>query len=169
MKLRKQTLALSLAVACAWIGGNAHAAGTHTININATVTGTCKFNTGLSNVSLTLDPTATTTVNSSPDNVYYRCTNGTVPSFDLTPATTGTGVTPIASLGASATGSGAGLLSNGTQTIPYTFSATGGGNGTGMGAGNDLTLAVTVSVDQTNAANVPAGSYLDTIAVNVNP
>ena len=62
-----------------------------------------------------------------------------------------------------------GNLLQGAETIPYTFSSTSGGAGSGLGSGNDKTLAVTVSVAQSGAANVTPGTYSDTIVVNVSP
>lgn len=155
MKLRKRFLALSLAVGFASIGGNAFAAGpNHTITVNASVAAVCKFNTTASTVALTVDPTTATTV-SGTDNVLYRCTNGTAPTFTLTSSST------------SSTSSG--NLIQGAESIPYTFTSTSGVAGSGMGAGNDKTLGVTVSVDQTTAAGVTPGTYSDTIVVSVNP
>ena len=156
MTLKKKLLALSLAVGFAGIGGNAFAANSHTITVNASVSGTCKFNTAASTVALTLDPTLTTTVTGS-DNVVYRCTKGTTPAFTLTSSSTSS--------------TSGGNLVQGAESIPYTFSSSGGGAGTGMGnsAANDKTLAVTVSVDQSGAANVTPGTYSDTIIVDVTP
>lgn len=155
MKLKKQILALGLAVGFASIGGSAFAAGpNHTITVNATVPTVCKFSSTTSSVTLALDPTLTTTVTGT-DNVLYRCTNGTAPTFTLTSSST-----------SSTTG---GNLAQGAETIPYTFTSTSGGPGTGLGSGNDKTLGVTVSVDQTNAASVTPGTYSDTIVVSVNP
>ena len=155
MKLRKQVLALSLAVGFAWIGGNAFAAAPNpTITVNASAATVCKFTTTASTVNLTVDPTASTTVTGT-DNVLYRCTNGTSPTFLLTSSST-------------SSTSGGNLL-QGAETIPYTFSSISGGAGSGLGSGNDKTLAVTVGVDQTAAANVTPGTYTDTIIVSVNP
>lgn len=156
MKLRKQTLALSLALACACIGGNASAANSHTITVNASVAAVCMFNTTASTLALTVDPTATSTV-SGTDNVLYRCTSGTTPSFTLTSSSTSS--------------TSGGNLIQGAESFPYTFSSVGGGAGTGMGniSANDKTLAVTVSVNQAGAANVSPGTYTDTIVVDVTP
>lgn len=154
MKLKKHILALGLAVGFAWVGGSAFAANGHTITVNASVAQVCKFNTAASTIALTLDPTLTTTVTGT-DNVLYRCTSGTAPTFSLTSSSTSS--------------TSGGNLVQGAENIPYTFSSSGGGSGTGMGAGNDKTLAVTVSVDQTGAANVTPGTYSDTIVVSVNP
>ncbi|HLS86013.1 MAG TPA: spore coat protein U domain-containing protein, partial [Burkholderiales bacterium] len=127
----------------------------HTVNVSATVTGNCKFvNSGGSTpLTLSIDPTATTTASGTAD-VLYRCTNGTSPIFALTSA----------SLGSTT----AGNLGNGSETIPYAFSSTNEGAGAGFGAGSDKKLTVTVTVDQTDAASVSAGTYTDDIAVTIN-
>ena len=132
----------------------AHAGDSHTVNINGTVSGTCKFNSPTSTVNLTIDPTLTTTVTQGA-NVLYRCTKGTAPTFALASGST-----------TSATG---GNLVNGAESIPYTFTSVAGGSGTGMAAGNDKTLAVSISVNQANAANVTPATYTDTIAITLTP
>jgi spore coat protein U domain-containing protein, fimbrial subunit CupE1/2/3/6 len=154
MKFERKTLALGVAAACVWMGGNAYAADNHTITVAAAVSGTCKFNSAASTINLTVDPTAVTTL-SPTGTVLYKCTKTTTPAFTLTSTST-----------SSTTG---GDLISGTENFAYTFSSTGGGNGTGMGSGQDKTLTVTVNVDQALAANVTPGTYSDTITVNVTP
>ena len=153
MKTNRKLLLLAAAAALL-ASGAARANDSHTITVNATVVGTCKFNAASSTLSLTLDPTASSTV-SQTASVLYRCTKGTAPSFAL-------------SSGSTSSASGGNLV-NGAESIAYTYSNTPGGSGTGMGAGNDKTLAVTVSVSQANAANVTPGVYTDTIAITLTP
>ncbi len=154
--MKRVKLSAALVTAAFTMGlGAAQAGDTHTINVSAAVTGTCKFQTtSPSTINLTLDPAATTTVNQT-GNVLYRCTNGTAPTFVMTSGST-----------ASASG---GNLRQGTESIAYTYSSTNQGAGTGMGTGNDRTLAVTVSVNQALAASVSPGTYSDTIAVTLTP
>jgi spore coat protein U-like protein len=153
MSTKKNNL-IAATIAALLLAGNAMAADSHTITVNATVSATCKFNAASSTMNLTLDPTATSTVTQTA-SVLYRCTKGTTPSFALSSGST-----------SSATG---GNLVNGTESIPYTFSSTAGGNGTGMGAGNDKTLSVSVSVNQANAANVTPAVYTDSITITLTP
>jgi spore coat protein U-like protein len=134
--------------------GGALAADSHTITVNATVNGNCKFNAGTSTVNMTLDPTLSTTATGNAA-VLYRCTKGTLPVFALSSGST-----------SSATG---GNLVNGAESIPYTYTSASGGAGTGMGAGQDKTLSVTVSVNQANAAGVTPNTYTDTIAITLTP
>ena len=145
---------IAATIAALMLAGNAMAADSHTITVNATVSGTCKFNAASSTLNLTLNPTATSTVTQTA-SVLYRCTKGTAPNFALASGST-----------SSATG---GNLVNGAESIPYTFSSTAGGAGTGLGAGNDKTLSVSVSVNQANAANVTPAVYTDNITITLTP
>ena len=152
MKSNKTRIAAALAAIL--MSAAAHAGDNHSVSVNGTVSGNCKFNSPSSTVNLTIDPTASSTVTQNA-SVVYRCTKGTTPAFALSSGST-----------SSATG---GNLVNGAESIPYTFSSVSGGNGTGMGAGNDKTLAVSVSVNQANAANVTPAVYTDSIAITLTP
>ncbi len=152
MKSNKTRIALALAAIL--MSAAAHAGDGHSVTVNGSVTGTCKFNSASSTVNLTLDPTASATVTQTA-SVLYRCTKGSAPVFALASGST-----------SSATG---GNLVNGLESIPYTFSSAAGGSGTGMGAGNDKTLSVSVSVNQANAANVTPAVYTDSIAITLTP
>lgn len=151
MKSNKKLIAALVAML---VSGAAAAGDNHTVTVNATVNGTCKFNAGTSTVNLTLDPTASSTLTQNA-SILYRCTKGTAPAFALASGST-----------SSATG---GNLVNGAESIAYTFSSTSGGAGTGLGTGNDKTLGVSVSVNQANAANVTPNVYTDTIAITLTP
>jgi spore coat protein U-like protein len=145
---------LIAAVVAMLVSGAAAAGDNHTVTVNATVNGACKFNAGTSTVNLTLDPTASSTVTQNA-SILYRCTNGTTPTFALASGST-----------SSATG---GNLVNGAESIAYTFTSTSGGSGSGMGTGNDKTFGLSVSVNQANAANVTPNVYTDSIAITLTP
>lgn len=151
MKSNKKLIAALVAML---VSGAAAAGDNHTVTVNATVNGTCKFNAATSNINLTLDPTASTTLTQNA-SILYRCTKGTAPTFALASGST-----------SSPTG---GNLVNGAESIAYTFSSAPGGAGSGLGAGNDKTLGVSVSVNQANAANVTPNVYTDTIAITLTP
>jgi spore coat protein U-like protein len=150
MKSNKNLIAAVVAL----LMSGAAAADDHSVTVNAAVNGSCKFNSASSTVSLTLDPTSSSTATQGA-SILYRCTKGTAPSFALASGST-----------SSATG---GNLVNGAESIAYTFSSTTGGAGAGMGAGNDKTLALSVSVNQANAANVTPATYTDSIAITLTP
>ena len=154
MKCTNQKLLTALCAAALMTSAGAKAADSHTITVSATVVATCKFNSASSTMSLTLDPTASSTVSQSA-SVLYRCTKGTAPIFALASGSTSSGT--------------GGNLVNGSEAIAYTFSSAAGGNGTGMGGGQDKSLSVTVSVNQSNAANVTPAVYTDTIAITLTP
>lgn len=153
MKPTKKLIAAAFACA-ALVAGLAQAADSHVITVNATVAGTCKFNSAASTIALTLDPTLATNV-SQTGSVQYRCTNGTAPAFALSSGST-----------SSPTG---GNLAFGGESIPYTFSSVSGGSGTGMAAGQEKSLSVTVTVNQGAAANVTPATYSDTITIDLTP
>lgn len=154
MKRSQKLIAAACATAAMLMAGAAQAADSHTITVNATVAGNCKFNAGTSTLAMALDPSATSVVTANA-SVLYRCTKGTAPVFSF-------------SSGSTSSGAGGNLV-NGAESIPYTFTTTPGGSGSGLGAGQDKTLTVTVSVDQTNAANVTPNTYTDTIAITLTP
>jgi spore coat protein U-like protein len=151
MKPSKKLIAAAFAM-LAMTG--AQAADTHTINVNAEVVGTCRFNSASSDINLSLDPTAATNVSGS-STIQYRCTRGTTPIFVMASGSTGSNA--------------AGNLVQGAESIAYTYASVNGGDGTGMGAAQAKDLTVTVTVNQANAANVAAGTYTDTIAITLTP
>jgi spore coat protein U-like protein len=155
MKSSKKLIAAAVAGLAMFASSAAQASDTHTINVSATVTGVCKFvSAGPTNVSLTLDPTATSGGDSQPAVIQYRCTKNTAPVFTVASTSTG-----------SSTG---GELRNGGEAIVYAIAAASGGAGDGMGAGAEKDLTVTVSANHVDAANVPAGSYTDTITIDIS-
>jgi hypothetical protein len=126
------------------------AAGTHTLNVSATVNGTCSFDLPSSPMAFgAIDPSGSTPATAS-TTVDFHCSNGQAYTVTLS----GTG---------SYTLTGAG-------TIPFTASITAGSSGTGTGMTG---AASTVSVDATIAvadyANANAGAYASTLTLNVAP
>ncbi len=137
-------------LACA--AGIAAASDSTTLAVSATVSAKCKFSALSTPLAFgTIDPSLGTdaTVSAS---VLYRCTKGTL----------STGIT--ASGGTSRTMTGAGNL-------PYTLAITGGtGTGTGFGAGgSDLTATVTGTISATDYQTAAAGSYSESVTLNITP
>jgi spore coat protein U-like protein len=151
MKPNKKLIAAAFAV---FAMSSAQAADNHTITVNAVVSGTCKFISGASSIDMTLDPTLSTNLTGT-SNIQYRCTKGTVPSFVYASGSTGA--------------AGSGELRKNGEMIPYSFAAVPGGNGQGMAPGLERTLAVTVTVNQADAANVTPETYTDTVAITLTP
>jgi hypothetical protein len=133
-------------------------ADTKNIDINASVTGVCKFNTTASNPVITIgpiDPSGSGDVTGSVA-VVYKCTKGTSPGFTV-PTNTTLNCT-------------AGGCAVGTDTLAvYSITSTNDGAGSGFGSGQDKNLNVTAKVQQSDYQNATVGSYTKTITVSVSP
>lgn len=135
---------------------NAFAADSGTVNINATVVGTCKFTTNTANINVSLDPSTGGTVVGS-NSLAFWCTKNasyTVSDDD----------------GLYETGPNANRVFNSSanEYIPYSFTYT-PTSGTGNGPQNPITLSVSASFAQTDYQNASAGTYTDTVTISVNP
>ncbi len=138
------------------LSSNAFGADTGTVNINATVVGTCKFTTNTANISVTLDPSVGGTVTGSGSLVFW-CTKNA--SYTVTDDD-----------GLYETGPNANRVFNSlaSEYIPYTFTYT-PTSGTGSGPQNTITLTLTASFAQTDYENAAAGTYSDTVTITVTP
>jgi len=136
------------------ISSAAMAGGSAVVNVNANVVGTCLFNTDGA-VSFSLDPSSTTDVNGTVTQPQFWCTNGT--TYTIT--------------------DDGGLQPNGTPYemahtslsafIPYSFSYT--ASGTGGGKNNPINMDITATVANADFVDAPAGNYLDTVTLTINP
>ncbi|MFO1413298.1 MAG: hypothetical protein U1F10_05190 [Burkholderiales bacterium] len=148
---------LAAGMASAW--QPAHATGSRTIAVNATVVPVCKFftaapainvrNTGTTGANI--DPSLATTATGNVA-IAYRCTNGTTPAFALPTSAT---LTCAACAG--------------TPTMAATLTSTNSGAGTGLGTGRNRTLTVTGSITAAVFQNAPAGAYSGSVTVSVTP
>ncbi len=139
------------------IAGASQAADSQIVTVNATIIGTCKFNSGqtpvvtVANTGANIDPSlagpATGTV-----NVLYKCTNGTVPTF-AGPAT------------ATVTCTTSGTCGTTTMTPAMTYTT----GGAGAGFSTNKTLVVAGSLTQVQYQDMQAGPYSGTVTVNVTP
>jgi len=140
------------------MGGVASAAGTNTLTVNATVVGTCQFNTATSTLSFTLNPS------SAADAVVT-----TTPTFWCTAGTTVT--TPVAfSQGNNYSGGSNRMKSTTTGTfIPYSLVLTPTST-TGAGKSTPINLTVTGTVVNANYINaMAANDYTDTVTITIAP
>ena len=158
MKLNKLGLIGALCTASFFGGTSALAGDTANVAVSASVTGTCKFNSGGA-ISFTLDPTSTVaaagTISSSP---AFWCTKGT-------PYTVSGGD------GANSVTAGIRRMKHATlaEFIPYTFTGT---TATGTGAGKTSPIPLTLSaasVANVDFINASAGNYADTVVVTISP
>lgn len=152
MKIRL-VLATALTFVLA-MGTVALAGDTATVNVSATVVGTCKFITGGS-VSFTLDPSTGGDVNGTVVQPTFWCTKGT--SYTISDDN--------------------GLHESGTthrmkhsiqeEYIPYTFTYT--ATGTGMGPSSPMTMNISSKVYASDYLNASAGDYSDTVTLTITP
>jgi spore coat protein U-like protein len=153
-KIMKKTLLCALLAAA--FAAPAVAGDSTNLTVSATVTGTCKFNTGPFTMTFPpLDPSVAANQNTS-STLTYKCTKNqaaTSFSFDtdaISPASVN--------------------ITNGTDNIPVTLTwAVGATVGLGFGAGADLSLTVNGAILGTDYANVSAGTYTKIVAVVVAP
>lgn len=140
-----------------WATAAFAASSTNILTVNATVNGTCKFQSPTSTLAFgPIDPSGLSAATAS-TTTAYRCTTGTTASVSKDD-------------GLNAFGVGLPRLKVGSQFMPYTLTLTGGAQpGTGHGAGQDKTLTVGGSIAATDFQNAPAGDYVDTVTLTITP
>ncbi len=139
------------AAAMVALSSAAYAAGTATLDISATVQGTCSFQTSDTLDFGSLDPTVAVDQSLNSVGVTFICTNGT--TFN---------VTDDGGL------LGTYTLDSGTDTIPYALTYNGGSE-TGTGTGVAQNLDVTIGILGTDYATASAGTYADTVTFSILP
>ena len=138
-----------MAAAMLLMAGTAMAAGSATLNVTASVLGTCSI-AGPGTLSFgVLDPTvagASAAANSA--GISITCSNGT--PFTVT----------------SVSGNG-GLLMAGANSFAYSLALPGGGVGTGTGVAVPFTVAGNIAAGA--FFGKPADVYTDTVTLNITP
>lgn len=131
-----------------------------TINVQATVTGVCRF-TGSATAPQTLAMTAAPNVGgvvSATAPVTFKCTKDLAYTYSVTDGTS-----------TDSDGSLSGTLTDGTNTIAFTATWTQpDGTGDGFSAANEVTSSILVSVAEAAYIDKPAGVYTRTLTVNIN-
>ena len=150
----------AIAAALLTASGVASAADTQSLAVSATVSGVCKFFTPARTMNFTIDPSSASAIAGVMTGaVEYKCTKDTA----------ATGVTA----GNGNNFSGGRRMSDGGATpvfLPYSLTVAGGTQtGTGFGAGEQKTLTVTGSVAVADFANLPAGTYTDSVTLTLAP
>ena len=153
----KKITAITLTAAIVALAGAAMAADSNTLTVQASVTGTCKFSSGTSTLNFgALDPSVGTNVNGSTTTNFW-CTKGV--TTDAIAANNG------------ANWSGTKRQMKDTVSadlIPYTLTLTPDGSAnTGPAAPRTLTIGGTVL--GTDYTGKTAGSYSDTVTLNITP
>jgi hypothetical protein len=154
----KKILVLALAMGLVLaLGGVAMAAGTNTLTVNASVTGTCKFSTATSTLNFgALDPSVGTNAPGSTTTQFW-CTKG-VTTDNIT-----------ADNGANWSGTKRQMKDPvSTDVIPYTLTVTKDGSAN-TGPALPRTLTIDGQVLGTDYTSKSAGSYSDTVVISITP
>jgi spore coat protein U-like protein len=131
---------------------------THTVNVSATVNGSCRFeNSGPTALSFgTLDQSVATNATASTGNIAFRCTTGVNSSV--------TKASPNDSA------PNAHRLVDGANSIPYTATLNNAvQTGSGHGAGGTKNMTVSGTILNADYVDAPAGSYADTLTLTITP
>jgi len=152
----RKSMAVLIALAVFAAGGAAWAAGSNTLTVNASVTGTCKFSSATSTLSFgALDPS------SAADG-----TGSTTTNFWCTKGVNTDAITNDSGLNFSGKNRMKDAVSG--EFIPYTLALLKDGlANSGPGAPRTLTISGTVlNADYTGKS---AGNYADTVILSINP
>jgi len=150
----KRLLVVFMAIGLLAAASGALAADTATVAVSATVTGTCKFNSG-GTLSFTLDPSTGGNVNGTVSQPAFWCTKGASYTLSDDDGLNKSGTThrmKHATL---------------TEYIPYSFAYTTTGTGTGKSAA--ITMDIASAVTEADYINASAGSYTDTVTLSITP
>lgn len=154
----KRTLALTAAILV--MAGSALAADTNTLTVSASVTGTCKFvapKTSALNFGA-LDPSVGTNVNGSTTTQFW-CTKGVTDGATvLTPNLGLNNLAGVRQMIDSVSG----------DKIPYTLALAKDGNAN-AGPATPRTLTITGGVLGSDYTSKSAGSYTDTVLIDITP
>lgn len=135
--------------------GAALAAGTTTVNVSATVVGTCKFLSG-GTITYTLDPSVGGTVAGNvTQQPQFWCTKGA--TYTITD-----------DKGLNASGSSLRMKhATLSEYIVYSFTYT--STGTGTGKSSPVTMNLASQVVESAYIDASAGAYTDTVTLTITP
>jgi spore coat protein U domain-containing protein, fimbrial subunit CupE1/2/3/6 len=149
---------VAVAVIVFAMGGAASAGGTDTLTVNATVLGSCYFNTATSTLPFTLDP-------SSGANAVATV----VPTFWCTRGTTVTTLSNNTGLNFAAGSNRMKSAANPTEFIPYSLGLS-AASMLGAGKSTPINLTITGTVLNANFINaLAANDYSDTVVITIAP
>lgn len=131
-------------------GGTAMATGSTTVEVTATISAVCKFKaTAMTGITLgSIDPSTISTAKTGTTDITYKCTNGTTPSVTVL--------------------SGGTTLTSTAGTLAYTFSLGTPDAGTGFSTAGSAKVVGTASIAVLAAQDAAAGSYTDTVTLEIN-
>jgi spore coat protein U-like protein len=152
----KKLLAITVAAAILAMAGAALAADSNNLTVQASVLGTCKFVSSTSTLDFgSLDPSVGTNVNGSTTTTFW-CTKGV--TSDVITAGNGNNY---------AGGKRQMIDSVSSDVIPYTLTLTPAG--VNAGPTSPRTLTIGGQVLGTDYTAKSAGSYSDTVVLNITP
>lgn len=153
----RKIVAITLTAAIVATAGAAMAAASNTLTVQASVTGTCKFSSGTSTLNFgALDPSVGTNVNGSTTTNFW-CTKGVTTDAIA------------ANNGSNWSGTKRQMLDTvSTDLIPYTLTLTPDGSAN-TGPASPRTLTIGGQVLGTDYTGKTAGSYSDTVTLNITP
>lgn len=147
---KMQLQVIVMAAAMLLMAGTAMAAGSATLNVNATVNGTCSI-AGPGTLSFgVLDPVLAPAVVANSSGITITCSNGT--PYTVTKSSANGGVLKAA-------------LS--VDTFAYTTTLPGGGTGTGTGAAVPFVVAGNIAAGAYTGK--PADIYSDVVTLSITP
>jgi spore coat protein U-like protein len=153
----KKILAIITAVAITAMAGAAIAADTNTLTVQASVTGTCKFSSATSTLDFgALDPSASTNPTATTTTKFW-CTKGI--TTDIITAGNGLNYSGTKNQMKDATSG---------DVIPYVLSLTKDGL-SNTGPATPRTLTIKGDIQNSDYVNKAAGSYSDTVVLNITP
>lgn len=157
MNASKLAAALGMSVGLI-AAGAAYAADTSNMTVQASVKGTCKFNSTPTLDFGSLDPAAVTDGSGS-STISFWCTKGS--AYTVTAGNGNNYDVP----GSTRRMKGPGA----TDLMPYSLTLPAAASGTGSGKSTAITFAVTGAVLNANYINATVGNYTDTVQMAVNP
>ena len=157
MKASKLAAALCASIGFAAVG-IANAADTSNMTVQASVVGTCKFNSTPTLDFGPLDP-ASASNGAGSSTISFWCTKGS--AYTVAAGNGNNYDVP----GSTRRMKGPGAL----DLMAYSLTLPAAATGTGSGKSTAITFAVTGSVLNANYINATVGSYTDTVQMAVNP
>jgi spore coat protein U-like protein len=162
---------LAAVIAAGMIGftGTVSAAGTHQVDVSASVNEVCQIINATSTLGFgALDPAAGGAVSAAWSGGSFRCTKGS--TFTVT---SDDGLWESAAGGANnrmrLTGAAGAACANSYECIRYTLTKVATGTGLGHGAGMNISFAVTGATALVDYTNANFGNYTDTVTLTVSP
>src|SRR3990170_5128271 len=150
--MKKVMIVVAVIMMVGAVSGIAFAAGTTTVNVSANILGTCQFSTTPTLAFGALDQNSSSDATAA-GTLTFWCTKGV--AYTLSD--------PLGS-----SGTYAGTISNGTDSIAYSIAYT---NATGGGAGktSPIASALTATILNANYVDVSAGAYAGTVQFTIAP